>query len=106
MSEELAGTPGVPGPEGEREAVFRSELNPVDFLHRAAYVYPDKVAVVGQQAALHHGELAERVLAARQRAQVGGPGKGDRVAALLFNSSTVSRRISACCGRRGPRCDQ
>ena len=26
--------------------VFRSELNPVDFLHRAAYIYPDKTAVV------------------------------------------------------------
>jgi hypothetical protein len=31
---------------GDRVAskVFRSELNPVDFLRRAAYVYPEKTA--------------------------------------------------------------
>ena len=38
-----AGTAGT-GPAPAK--VFRSELNPVDFLHRAAQVYPDKVAVV------------------------------------------------------------
>jgi len=27
-------------------SVFRSELNPVDFLHRASYIYQEKVAVV------------------------------------------------------------
>ena len=27
-------------------SVARSELNPVDFLYRAAYMYPDNTAVV------------------------------------------------------------
>jgi hypothetical protein len=31
--------------------VFRTELNPVDFLRRAAYVYPEKIAVVDGGAA-------------------------------------------------------
>jgi hypothetical protein len=38
--------PGTSVGEAAPGKVFRSELNPVDFLHRAAYLYPDKVAVV------------------------------------------------------------
>src|SRR5690348_14137847 len=36
---------GAPGTGPVPGKVFRSELNPVDFLHRAAYIYPDKTAV-------------------------------------------------------------
>ena len=56
-----AGTGVVPG------MVFRSELNPVDFLHRAAYVYPDKVAVVDGERRYSYRQLADRsALASRQ----------------------------------------
>ena len=41
MSDVLSATAGVPGPEAVPDKVFRSELNPVDFLRRAAYVYPE-----------------------------------------------------------------
>jgi fatty-acyl-CoA synthase len=40
--------------------MFRSELNPVDFLHRAAYMYPDKVAVVHGKRRYSYRKLAER----------------------------------------------
>jgi len=46
MSSALSEGPGRPGPGAAAGTVFRSELNPVDFLYRAAYLYPDKVAVV------------------------------------------------------------
>ena len=38
MSGALSGNPGGPGPGAAAGTVFRSELNPVDFLHRAAYI--------------------------------------------------------------------
>jgi len=44
MGDMLSAATGVPGTVPGK--VFRSELNPVDFLHRAAYIYPDKTAVV------------------------------------------------------------
>ena len=42
----FSATPGAAGTGVVPEKVFRSELNPVDFLYRAAYVYPDKAAVI------------------------------------------------------------
>jgi acyl-CoA synthetase (AMP-forming)/AMP-acid ligase II len=46
-------------PAGDRAAskVFRSELNPVDFLLRAAFVYPDKTAVVNSGVDAEHEPL-------------------------------------------------
>jgi acyl-CoA synthetase (AMP-forming)/AMP-acid ligase II len=87
MSEELAGTPGVPGPG--TGAVFRSELNPVDFLHRAAYMYPDKVAVVHGKRRYSYRELAERSWRLANALRSAGLAKGDRVAVLLFNSPAM-----------------
>src|SRR6201999_142712 len=87
MSEELAGPPGVPGPG--TGAVFRSELNPVDFLHRAAYVYPDKVAVVHGKRRYSYRKLAERSWRLANALRSAGLAKGDRVAALLFNSPAM-----------------
>jgi hypothetical protein len=45
MTAVLSTTRDTPTPEAAPDTVFRTELNPVDFLHRAAYMYPDKVAV-------------------------------------------------------------
>ena len=88
MSEALLGTPGEPGPDGAG-TVFRSELNPVDFLHRAAYMYPDKVAVVDGKRRYSYRELAERSWRLANALRSAGLAKGDRVAALLFNSPAM-----------------
>ena len=52
MSDAFSADPDAPGNAAAPGRVFRSELNPVDFLHRAAYIYPDKVAVVDVARAL------------------------------------------------------
>jgi fatty-acyl-CoA synthase len=81
-----AGTPGTGPALG---TVFRSELNPVDFLHRAAYLYPDKVAVVDGGRRYTYAELAERSWRLANALRAAGLRKGDRVATLLFNSSAM-----------------
>jgi len=89
MSEAPLGTPGVPGPGAGASTVFRSELNPVDFLHRAAYMYPDKVAVVHGKRRYSYRELGERSWRLANALRSAGLAKGDRVAALLFNSPAM-----------------
>ena len=69
--------------------VFRSELNPVDFLYRAAYLYPDKAAVVHGKRRYSYRELAERSWRLASALRSAGLEKGDRVAALLFNSPAM-----------------
>jgi fatty-acyl-CoA synthase len=70
-------------------SVYRSELNPVDFLIRAAYIYPEKVAVVDGGRRYSYRDLAERSWRLANALRSAGLGKGDRVAALLFNSSAL-----------------
>ncbi len=89
MSDVLSATPGVPGPEAVPGKVFRSELNPVDFLRRAAYMYPEKVAVVDGERRYSYRDLAERSWRLANALRSAGLGKGDRVATLLFNSSAM-----------------
>src|SRR5271169_510781 len=79
----------VPGPGAVPGRVFRSELNPVDFLHRAAYIYPEKVAVVDGGRRYSYRDLAERSWRLANALRSAGLGKGDRVATLLFNSSAM-----------------
>jgi fatty-acyl-CoA synthase len=81
--------PGGPGPGAAAGTVFRSELNPVDFLHRAAYLYPDKVAVVHGQRRYSYRELAERSWRLASALRSAGLAKGERVATLLFNSPAM-----------------
>ncbi len=69
--------------------VFRTELNPVDFLERAAYIYPDKTAVVHGKRRYSYRELAERSWRLANALRSAGLVKGERVAALLFNSSAM-----------------
>jgi len=89
MSGVLSEAPGVPGPGAVPGKVFRSELNPVDFLHRTAYIYPDKVAVVDGDRRYSYRDLAERSWRLANALRSAGLGKGDRVATLLFNSSAM-----------------
>jgi fatty-acyl-CoA synthase len=70
-------------------SVFRSELNPVDFLYRAAYMYPDNVAVVHGKRRYTYRQLAERSWRLANALRSAGLAKGDRVATLLFNSPAM-----------------
>ena len=49
MTDALAATEGASAPHVVGGKVFRTELNPVEFLRRAAYMYPDKIAVVDRE---------------------------------------------------------
>ena len=89
MSSALSEGPGRPGPGAAAGTVFRSELNPVDLLYRAAYLYPDKVAVADGKRQYSYRELAERSWRLANALRSAGLAKGDRVAALLFNSPAM-----------------
>src|SRR6516165_735371 len=80
---------GVRGTGSAPDKVFRTELNPVDFLHRAAYMYPDKVAVVHGGRRYSYRQLAERSWRLANALRSAGLDKGDRVATLLFNSPAM-----------------
>jgi fatty-acyl-CoA synthase len=43
------------------EKVYRTELTPIDFLNRSAFVFPDKVAIVHGDRRYTYREFAERV---------------------------------------------
>src|SRR5918998_1566133 len=68
------------------EKVYRSELTPVDFLRRSAYMFPDKTAVVYGGRRYTYGELEERVNRLASRLRDEGFRKGDRVAFLCPNT--------------------
>ena len=70
-------------------SVFRTELNPVEFLRRAGYVYPEKLAVVDGERRHSYGQLAARSWRLANGLRSAGLRKGDRVAALLFNSAPM-----------------
>jgi acyl-CoA synthetase (AMP-forming)/AMP-acid ligase II len=69
--------------------VFRTELNPVDLLERAAFVYPDKVALVHGERRYTYAAFAERAWRLAAALRDAGLEKGDRVATLLPNSPAM-----------------
>ena len=85
----VSASPGTAGTEPVPGQVFRSELNPVDFLYRAAYMYPDKAAVVDGERRYSYRQLAERSWRLAGALRAAGLAKGDRVATLLFNSAAM-----------------
>jgi fatty-acyl-CoA synthase len=87
MDDALAAATGAPAAVPGK--VFRSELNPVDFLHRAAYIYPDKTAVVSGHQRYSYRQLAERSWRLANALRSAGLRKEDRVATLLFNSPAM-----------------
>jgi len=88
MSSAISEDRGVTGP-GAAGTVFRSELNPVDFLYRSAYMYPDNVAVVHGERRYNYREVAERSWRLANALRSAGLAKGERVGTLLFNSSAM-----------------
>jgi fatty-acyl-CoA synthase len=89
MTDALIGAEGVPRGDRFASKVFRSELNPVDFLCRAAYVYPDKAAVVDGGHRYSYRQVAQRSWRLANALRSAGLSKGDRVATLLFNSAPM-----------------
>src|SRR5215472_7777060 len=87
MGDVLSAATGTP--RAVAGQVFRSELNPVDFLHRAAYIYPDKTAVVSGHQRYSYRQLAERSWRLAGALRSAGLRKEDRVATLLFNSPAM-----------------
>jgi fatty-acyl-CoA synthase len=85
----MSGVTSAPSGATGTGKVFRTELNPVDFLERAAYMYPDKTAVVHNKRRYSYAELAERSWRLANALRAAGLAKTDRVAALLFNSSAM-----------------
>jgi fatty-acyl-CoA synthase len=69
--------------------VFRTELNPVHLLRRAAYMYPDKVAVAHGERSYSYRQFADRSWQLANALRAAGLRKGDRVAALLANSPAM-----------------
>jgi fatty-acyl-CoA synthase len=64
---------------------FRTELSPVSFLRRSAYVFPDKVAVVHGERRYTYREFDERVNRLASALAAAGIQPGDRVAFLAPN---------------------
>jgi acyl-CoA synthetase (AMP-forming)/AMP-acid ligase II len=89
MTDALIGTQSVPAGDGIAGKVFRSELNPVDFLRRVGYVYPEKIAVVDGARRYSYRQLAERSWRLANALRSAGLSKGDRVATLLFNGASM-----------------
>jgi fatty-acyl-CoA synthase len=85
----MSGVPSAPSGATGTGKVFRTELNPVDFLHRTAYMYPDNTAVVHNKRRYSYAELAERSWRLANALRSAGLAKGDRVATLLFNSPAM-----------------
>jgi fatty-acyl-CoA synthase len=68
------------------EKVYRSELTPVSFLRRSAYMFPEKTAVVYGGRRYSYSALEERVNRLSSRLREAGLEKGDRVAFLCPNT--------------------
>src|SRR5262245_66018491 len=65
--------------------VYRTELTPVSFLERSAYVFPDKVAVVHRARRYTYTQFAERVNRLASALRLAGLAKHDRVAFICPN---------------------
>jgi acyl-CoA synthetase (AMP-forming)/AMP-acid ligase II len=89
MTDGLTASHGALAPSAVARPVFRTELNPVDFLGRAAYMYREKIAVVDGERRYTYAQLAERSWRLANALRSAGLRKGDRVATLLFNSSPM-----------------
>ena len=69
----------------EVRRAHRSELDPVSFLWRSEFVYPEKVAVVHEDRHYSYRDLAERVRRLASALQDAGLARGDRVAVIAPN---------------------
>ena len=71
------------------EKVYRTDLTPVSFLQRSAFVFPDKIAVVHGERQYTYREFAERVYRLASNLRASGLQKHDRVAFLSPNTPAL-----------------
>jgi fatty-acyl-CoA synthase len=69
----------------KRRNVYRTELTPLSFLERSAYVFPDKIAVIHGARHYTYRQHQERVHRLASALRGAGMGKHDRVAFLCPN---------------------
>jgi fatty-acyl-CoA synthase len=69
-----------------QEKVYRTELTPVSFLRRSAYIFPDKTAVVHGDRRYTYRDLERRVDRLASGLRDAGLRKHDRVAFLCLNT--------------------
>jgi len=69
--------------------VSRTELTPLSFLERSAYVYPDKMAVIHGSRRYSYRRLEERVNRQASALRKAGLKKGDRVAFMCPNTPAM-----------------
>jgi fatty-acyl-CoA synthase len=69
----------------KRKNVYRTELTPLSFLERSAYVFPDKVAVIHGVRRYTYRQHQERVHRLASALRAAGMAKHDRVAFLCPN---------------------
>ena len=76
----------APAPAARRaDRAYRTELSPVSFLRRSAYVYPDKVAVVHGERRITYREFDERVNRLAAALAAAGVEPGERIAFMAPN---------------------
>src|SRR5215213_8155031 len=71
--------------EEQQGKVYRTELTPVSFLRRSAYMFPEKVAIVHEDRRYTYQQFEERVNRLSSRLRDAGLQKHDRVAFLAPN---------------------
>jgi len=69
----------------QQDNVYRTELSPLSFLRRSAYVFGEKTAIVHGDRRYTYREFEERVHRLASRLRDAGLRKGDRVAFLVPN---------------------
>jgi fatty-acyl-CoA synthase len=69
--------------------VYRTELSPLSFLQRSAYIFPDKLAVVHGDRRYSYRQFDERVSRLANGLLAAGLGKHDRVAFLCTNNPAL-----------------
>ena len=84
-----------------KNRVYRSELTPLSFLRRSAFVYPDKIAAVYGETRYTYREFEERVNLFASSLLSSGLKKHDRVAFLSPNTPALLEAhyaVPAACG--------
>lgn len=71
------------------EKVYRSELTPVSFLQRSAYIFPDKVAIIHGERSYTYRQFGERVNRLASSLRAAGMQKHERVAFLCPNTPAM-----------------
>src|SRR5215510_1395768 len=69
--------------------VYRTELTPVSFLERSAYVFPDKIAVVHGERRYTYRQLEERANRLASGLRAAGLRKLERIAIISPNTPAM-----------------